>query len=56
MLTIMNKTKITSRAQKTIRTRTKPRTQQRKKITINASLNLIQDWKHKNVKQQHDVC
>jgi hypothetical protein len=56
MLTMMNKTNIASWAQKTIRIGTKPKTQQRKKITINANLSLIQDWKHKNVKQEHDVC
>lgn len=43
-------------AQKTIRTRIKLSTQQGKKIAINASLSLIQDWKHKDVRQKHDIC
>ncbi len=39
-------------AQKTARNL---RTQQRKQITKNANLSLIQDWKHKDAKQEHDT-
>jgi hypothetical protein len=42
-----------SRACKITRTRTKPRT---KKKTRNASLSLIQDWKHKDIRQKHNIC
>jgi hypothetical protein len=45
-----------SRTQKTTRIGTKPRTQQRKQITKNVSLNLIQDWKQKNIRQEHGIC
>ncbi len=39
-----------SQARKTTRTGTKPNTQQGKQFTKNSSLNLIQDWKHKDAK------
>jgi hypothetical protein len=45
-----------SQTPKTTRTRTKPRTWQEKIIIRNVSLNLIQDWKHKNTRQKHDIC
>jgi len=38
-------------AQRTTRIITKPRTQQGKQIRRNASLTLIQDLKHKNIRQ-----
>ncbi len=41
---------------KTTRIRTKPRTQQGKQITRNESLSIIQDWKHKDTRQEHDIC
>jgi hypothetical protein len=47
---------VLSQARKTTRIRTKSRTQQRKQITRNANLSLIQDWKHKYIKQEHGVC
>jgi len=34
----------------------KPRTQQGKQITINENLSLIQDQKHKDVRQEHIIC
>jgi hypothetical protein len=43
-------------AQKTTRIRIKPRTQQWKQITRNASLNLVQDLKHKDARQEHNIC
>ncbi len=43
-------------AQKTTRIETKPNTQQGKQIIRNANLSLIQDWKHKNTSQKHDIC
>jgi hypothetical protein len=43
-----------SQARKTT-TRIKPRTQQGKQIIRNVSLNLIQDWKHKDARQKHGV-
>jgi hypothetical protein len=45
-----------SRAQKTTIKRIKPWTQQGKQITRNVNLSLIQDWKHKNVRQKHSIC
>jgi len=45
-----------SRARKTTRTWIKSRTQQGKQIIRNASLNLIQDWKHKDARQEHGIC
>jgi hypothetical protein len=42
-------------AQKTTRIRTKPRTQQGKQIIRNVNLSLIQDYKHKDVRQKHDT-
>ncbi len=41
---------------KTTRTIIKPKIQQEKQITRNENLSLIQDWKHKNVKQEHGIC
>jgi hypothetical protein len=41
-----------SQAQNTTRTRIKPSTQQGKQIVRNTSLNLIQDWKHKNARKK----
>ncbi len=35
---------------------TKPSTQQGKQIVRNASLSLIQDWKHKDARQKHNIC
>ncbi len=45
-----------SRAWKTTIIGIKSKTQQGKQITRNASLSLIQDWKHKNTRQKHDIC
>jgi hypothetical protein len=45
-----------SRARKTTRTWIKSRTQQGKQIIRNASLNLIQDSKHKDARQEHGIC
>ncbi len=45
-----------SQAQKTTRIGIKPKTQQKKQITRNANLCLIQNWKHKNVRQKHGIC
>ncbi len=42
--------------QKTTRIKIKSRTQQRKKIIRNVSLNLIQVYKHKDVRQEHNIC
>jgi hypothetical protein len=42
--------------QKTIKIRTKPRTQQGKQITRDVSLSLIQGYKHHDVKQEHNIC
>jgi hypothetical protein len=47
---------IVSHAIKTTRTWTKPKTQQGKQIIRNASVNLIQDYKHKDTRQEHDTC
>jgi hypothetical protein len=41
---------------KTTRTGTKLRAQQGKQIIRNANLCLIQDWKHKYVRQEHNIC
>jgi hypothetical protein len=43
-------------AWKITRTWIKPRTQQGKQIIRNASLNLIQEWKHQDVRQEHGIC
>jgi hypothetical protein len=40
--------------QKTTRIKTKTITQQGKKITRNVNLNLIQNYKHKDVRQEHE--
>jgi hypothetical protein len=45
-----------SRAQKTTRIGIKPGTHQGKQIMKNASLSLIQEWKHKNIRQKHNIC
>ncbi len=45
-----------SQTQKIIKTGISPRTRQGKKITRNANISLIQDWKHKDVRQKHDIC
>jgi hypothetical protein len=41
---------------KTTKIGIKPRTQQGKQITRNANLSLIQDWKHKDIRQKHNIC
>jgi hypothetical protein len=43
-------------ARKIIRIRTKPKTQQGKQITRNVSISLIQDYKHKGARQEHNIC
>ncbi len=43
-------------ARKTTRIGTKPRTQQGNHMTKNASISLIQDWKHKDTRQEHNTC
>jgi hypothetical protein len=41
---------------KNYKNKNKPKTQQGKQITRNASLSLIQNWKHKDAKQEHNIC
>jgi hypothetical protein len=45
-----------SQAQKNTRTRIKPKTLQGKQIIKNVTLNLIQNYKQKNIKQECDIC
>jgi hypothetical protein len=41
----------TYHGRKKLQNKNKPKTQQGKQITRNASLSLIQNWKHKDAKQ-----
>jgi hypothetical protein len=45
-----------SETRKTTKIGIKLRTQQGKQITRNENLNLIQDWKHKDIRQKHNIC